>query len=139
MSVGSGIFQLSCYLIAISANAGCMDLGFIVGGQRTLVKQGNLLSLTRPGKNRRHPVIVSCLYVMNVFEIVLDTCFAIGALDITKTQICTRNLSGFSFLPSLADGPDLRQNLASSKSQRRESRDSSRKTKGCQLYPQTHV
>ena len=54
----------------------------------------------------------------------------------TKTQICTRNLSGFSFLPSLADGPDLRQNLASSKSQRR---DSSRKTKGCQLYPQTHV
>ena len=27
---------LSCYLIAISANAGCMDLGFIVGGQRTL-------------------------------------------------------------------------------------------------------
>ena len=44
VSVGSGIFQsrLSCYLIAISANAGCMDLGFIVGGQRTLVKQGNL-------------------------------------------------------------------------------------------------
>ena len=40
------------------------------------------MSLTRPGKNRRHPVIVSCLYVMNVFEIVLDTCFAIGALDI---------------------------------------------------------
>ena len=33
----------------------------------------------------------------------------------TKTQICTRNLSGFSFLPSLADGPDVRQNLASSK------------------------
>ena len=42
VSVASGIFQLSCYLIAISANAGCMDLGFIVGGQRTLVKQGNL-------------------------------------------------------------------------------------------------
>ena len=35
MSVGSGIFQLSCYLIAILANAGCMDLGFNVGGQRT--------------------------------------------------------------------------------------------------------
>ena len=29
--VGSGIFQLSCYLIAISANAGCMDL---VGGAK---------------------------------------------------------------------------------------------------------
>ena len=45
VSVGSGIFQLSCYLIAISANAGCMDLGFIVGGQRTLVKQGNINNL----------------------------------------------------------------------------------------------
>ena len=40
-TVGSGIFQFSYYPIAISANAGCMDLGFIVGGQRTLVKQGN--------------------------------------------------------------------------------------------------
>ena len=29
--VGSGIFQLSRYLITISANAGCIDLGFIVG------------------------------------------------------------------------------------------------------------
>ena len=35
VSAGSGIIQLlSCYLIAISANAGCMDLGFIVGGAK---------------------------------------------------------------------------------------------------------
>ena len=51
-TVGSGIFQFSYYLIAISANAGCMDLGFIVGGQRTLVKQGNIHLRPRGTKDR---------------------------------------------------------------------------------------
>ena len=31
-------FPVHYYLIAISAGAGCMDLGFVLGGQRTLVK-----------------------------------------------------------------------------------------------------
>ena len=59
-TVGSGIFQFSYYLIAISANAGCMDLGFIVRGQRTLVKQGNHSTLVnlklqrRPQKHHGH-------------------------------------------------------------------------------------
>ena len=43
-TVGSGIFQFSYHLIAISANAGCMDLGFIVGGQRKNPCQARKLS-----------------------------------------------------------------------------------------------
>lgn len=36
VSVGSGIIQSSYYLIAISSNTGCMDFGFIVGGEEPL-------------------------------------------------------------------------------------------------------
>ena len=40
VSVGSGIIQSSRYLITISSNAGCMDFGFIVGGEEPLSSKG---------------------------------------------------------------------------------------------------
>ena len=48
VSVGSGIFQSSnssCYLIAISANAGCIDLGFSKGIPRDNIFPLNSLRL----------------------------------------------------------------------------------------------
>ena len=66
--MGSGIFQLCCYLIAISANAGCMDLGFIVGGKEPLSSKGifsPMVGTAMGNKDKRWPrrqITVTCLH-----------------------------------------------------------------------------